>query len=85
MNLGNFLELFFVIAAGIAMPFIVIGSCFNLVSSGERTRPFAIFFFIISLIYALTYSYFAWGSIKKSDSWKRVVKGEKTEEGGKKS
>ena len=59
MNIGKFLELFFVIAAGIAMPFIVIGSCFNFVPASERTKPLAIFFLIISLIYALIYSYFS--------------------------
>jgi len=36
MNVKDFFELFFVIAAGIAMPFIVIGSYFNLVPRGER-------------------------------------------------
>jgi len=36
MNVKDFFELFFVIAAGIAMPFIVIGSYFNLVPHGER-------------------------------------------------
>jgi hypothetical protein len=59
MNIKDFFELFFVIAAGIAMPFIVIGSYFNLVSEKERSKPLAIFFLIISIIYALIYTYFA--------------------------
>jgi len=36
MNIKDFFELFFVMVAGIAMPFIVIGSYFNLVPRGER-------------------------------------------------
>jgi len=60
MNIKDFFELFFVIAAGIAMPFIVIGSYFNLVSNEkERSKPLAIFFLIVSVIYALIYTYFA--------------------------
>jgi flagellar biosynthesis protein FliR len=60
MNIVDFFELFFVIAAGIAMPFIVIGSYFNLVSgTKERSKPLAIFFLVISIIYALTYIYFS--------------------------
>jgi len=59
MNIKDFLEITFVIAAGIAMPFIVIGSYFNLVSSDERQKPIAIFFLIVSIIYALAYSYFS--------------------------
>jgi len=59
MNIKDFFELFFVIAAGLAMPFIVIGSYFNLVSNTkERSKPLAIFFLVISIIYALTYCYF---------------------------
>jgi hypothetical protein len=79
MSIGNFFELFFVIAAGIAMPFIVIGSYFNLVPAGERTKPLTIFFLIVSLIYASLYSYFSWKSIQESKSWKRIVEGKKTE------
>jgi hypothetical protein len=60
MNIKDFFELFFVFAAGIAMPFIVIGSYFNLVpNKEERSKPLAIFFLVISIIYALTYTYFA--------------------------
>jgi hypothetical protein len=59
MKVGAFLELFFVIAAGIAMPFIVIGSCFSLVPAEERSKPLTILFLIISIIYALLYSYFS--------------------------
>ncbi|MEG7978857.1 MAG: hypothetical protein NY202_02960 [Mollicutes bacterium UO1] len=69
MNLIDFLEIFFVITGGIAMPFIVIGSYFNLVSKKEeRSKPLVIFFLIISIIYALTYSYFAWKSLKNNES-----------------
>jgi hypothetical protein len=59
MKLSEFLEIFFVIAAGLAMPFIVIGSFFNLVSKGNRNKPLAIFFLIISIVYALLYAYFS--------------------------
>jgi hypothetical protein len=58
MKLGDFLELFFVIAAGLAMPFIVIGSYFNLVPK-SRSKPLAICFLIVSIIYALLYTYFS--------------------------
>lgn len=81
MSIVEFFELFFVIAAGIAMPFIVIGSYFNLVSNTkERSKPLAIFFLVISIIYALTYIYFSWQSIKGSSNWKRIVDKKKTEE-----
>lgn len=59
MSVKDFFELFFVIAAGLAMPFIVIGSYFNLTSEGERNKPLVILFLIISIIYALFYSYFS--------------------------
>jgi len=59
MNVRDFLELFFIIAAGLAMPFIVIGTYFSFVSPEERTKPLTIFFLIISILYALTYSYFS--------------------------
>ena len=59
MKTGDFIELFFIIAAGLAMPFIVIGSYFNFVPSGGRYRPLTIFFLIVSIIYAILYSYFA--------------------------
>ena len=81
MSIVDFFELFFVIAAGVAMPFIVIGSYFNLVSNTrERSKPLAIFFLVISIIYALTYIYFSWQSVKSSGSWKRIIEKEKTEE-----
>lgn len=86
MKLIDFLEIFFVVAGGIAMPFIVIGSYFNLVSEKEeRSKPLVIFFLIISIIYALTYSYFAWKSLKSGKSWQRIVEEKKDgEEKGKK-
>jgi hypothetical protein len=84
MNLINFLEIFFVLAATLAMPFIVIGSYFNFVPSDERSKPLTIFFLIISIIYALTYSYIAWKGLKKTDNWKRITEEKKTEEKGKK-
>ena len=85
MKVGNFFELFFVIAAGLAMPFIAIGSYFNFVPAGKRTEPLTILFLVISLIYALIYSYFACKSIQESKSWQRIVEGKKeTEEEGKK-
>jgi len=58
MNIIDFLEIFFVVATGITMPFIVIGSYFNFVPKGERNKPLAIFFLIISILYALIFSYF---------------------------
>ena len=83
MSIGEFLELFFVIAAAIAMPFIVIGSCFNFIFPKERTKPLTIFFLIISIIYALLYSYFSLRSLTRDNgSWKRIMgeKKKKTEE-----
>ena len=77
MNIVDFFELFFVIAAGIAMPFIVIGSYFNLVPSGERAKPLTIFFLIISIIYALLYFYF---SLKSLNQDKIIKVGEKKTE-----
>ena len=60
MNIINFFELFFVIAAGIAMPFIVIGSYFNFFPNPEDRRKIgAIIFLIISIVYALAYAYFS--------------------------
>ena len=78
MNVKDFFELFFVIAAGIAMPFIVIGSYFNLVPRGERRTWLTILFLIISIAYALLYTYFSWKSIQNSKSWERIVE-KKTE------
>jgi len=80
MNVKDFFELFFVIAAGIAMPFIVIGSYFNLVPHGERRTWLTILFLIVSIAYALLYSYFSWKSIKGTESWKRISGEKKTEE-----
>ena len=59
MKLSEFLEIFFIIAAGLAMPFIVIGSFFTLISEKNRSKPLAIFFLIISIVYALLYAYFS--------------------------
>ena len=59
MKINDFFELFFVITAGMAMPFIVIGSYFNFVPKKERDKPLAIFFLIITIIYALVYAYFS--------------------------
>ena len=78
MKSGDFLELFFVIAAGLAMPFIVMGSYFNFVPSGERCRPLTIFFLIVSIIYAALYSYFSWKGIQKSESWEKIANSKKT-------
>ena len=84
MNIKDFFELFFVIAAGLAMPFIVIGSYFNLVSNTkERSKPLAIFFLVISIIYALTYCYFVWSSVKDGSTWKRIVEKKDTDAEGK--
>ncbi|WP_322632121.1 hypothetical protein [endosymbiont DhMRE of Dentiscutata heterogama] len=75
MNIKDFFELFFVVAAGIAMPFIVIGSYFNFFPNpDDRRKVGAIIFLIISIIYALFYTYFAWKAIKRDNaSWKRIV------------
>jgi hypothetical protein len=59
MNLIEFLELFFVIAGGMAMPFIVIGGYFLSIPRSDRNKPVAIFFLIITILYALSYSYFS--------------------------
>jgi cytochrome c biogenesis protein CcdA len=62
------LEIIFIFAAGLAMPFIVIGSYFNLVPSEQRSKPLSIFFLIISVIYALAYAYFSWKALSSSDN-----------------
>lgn len=54
------------------MPFIVIGSYFTTIPKDQRNKLFSWFFLIISIIYALTYSYFAWEALKRSDNWKRI-------------
>ena len=59
MNIKDFFEITFVIVAGMAMPFIVIGSYFTSVPKEERTKPLAVFFLVISLIYAVIFTYFA--------------------------
>ena len=59
MKPHNLLEIFFILTAGLAMPFIVVGSYFNLVPAEKRTEPLTIFFLVISIIYALIYSYFS--------------------------
>ena len=74
MKPSNFLEIFFILAAGLAMPFIVLGSYFNFIPKAERTKPWAIFFLIISILYAITYAYFSWRMIKNSESWKDLTK-----------
>jgi hypothetical protein len=66
MKASEFLELFFIIVGGMAMPFIVIGSYFNLVKKAQRSKTLEIIFLIISVLYALIYSYFAWQSLKDS-------------------
>lgn len=73
--LKEFFELFFVIATMIATPVIVMGSYFNLFPKLEhRSKHGAYFFLIISIIYALSYTYFAWKSIKRDNpSWNRIV------------
>lgn len=75
MLVKEFFELFFVIATMIATPVIVIGSYCNIFPKLEqRSKPGAILFLIISIIYALSYTYFAWKSIKRDNSsWKRIV------------
>ncbi|KLL05086.1 MAG: hypothetical protein MRERV_5c009 [Mycoplasmataceae bacterium RV_VA103A] len=86
MNIKDFFELFFVVAAGIAMPFIVIGSYFNFFPNPEDRRKIgAIFFLIISIIYALAYTYFAWKAIKRDNaSWKRIMGEEESKKNDKK-
>jgi len=36
---SNSLEAFFILACGLAMPFIVIGSYFNFIPKAERVKP----------------------------------------------
>jgi len=56
------------LTAGLAMPFIVIGSYFNFIPKAERTKPWAIAFLIISILYAVAYTYFSWRMIKNSEN-----------------
>jgi len=59
MKPRNLLEIFFILAAGLAMPFIVIGSYFNFIPKAERSKPLAIFFLVLSILYATAYAYFS--------------------------
>ncbi|RHZ35285.1 hypothetical protein GvMRE_IIg132 [endosymbiont GvMRE of Glomus versiforme] len=59
------LEIFFIIASGISMPFIVMGSYFSLTLEKDRSKPLIIFFLIISVVYALLYSHFSWNNIRE--------------------
>ena len=68
MKPSAFLEVFFILAAGLAMPFIVMGSYFNFIPKLERTKTLGIYFLIISILYALAYSYFSLRLIKNSES-----------------
>ena len=74
MKVSEFLELFFIVVGGMAMPFIVIGSYFNLVKKEERNKILEIVFLVISVLYALIYSYFAWQALKNSSNWKKIMK-----------
>lgn len=74
MKSSNLLEVFFILAAGLAMPFIVLGSYFNFIPNTERNKWWAIVFLIISVLYALAYAYFSWQSVKNSESWKNLMK-----------
>lgn len=38
MKSSNLLEVFFILAAGLAMPFIVLGSYFNFIPNTERNK-----------------------------------------------
>jgi len=73
MKPHNLLEIFFILAAGLAMPFIVMGSYFNFIPKAERAKPWAIAFLIISILYALAYSYFSWRMIKNSENWRNLT------------
>jgi Na+/phosphate symporter len=60
MEVKDFFEIFFVIATMIATPVIVMGSYFNIFPKlKDRREVGAIIFLIISIIYALSYTYFA--------------------------
>ena len=75
MRIEEFFELFFVIGTMLATPVIVIGSYFNVFPRiNLRSKNGACFFLIISIIYALSYTYFAWQSIKRDNSsYKRII------------
>ena len=73
MKLIKIIEIFFVFSAGFAMSFIVIGSWFNFIPKSQRTKWWAIAFLVISFLYALTYAYFSWKSITKTDRWKNLT------------
>lgn len=55
------------------MPFIVIGSYFNLVPKQDRGKPLTIFFLITSIVYASIYAYFSWQALKNSENWKKIT------------
>ncbi len=73
MKTRNLIEIFFILAAGLAMPFIVIGSYFNFIPKTERSKPLAICFLVLSILYAVAYAYFSWQVIKSSENWRNLT------------
>ena len=67
MKIKNLVEIFFTFATCLAMPFIVIGSYFGFIP-----------ILIITVLYALFYSYISWQHLKNSDNWKRLTGKDKT-------
>ena len=65
------------------MPFIVIGSYFNFIKRTERTKWWAMFFLVISILYALSYAYFSYKVITGSKKWKELTTESKEKEGKK--
>jgi hypothetical protein len=78
MKIKNLIEIFFVFATCLAMPFIVIGSYFGFIPRSDRGKPVAFCFLIITVLYALFYSYISWQNLKNSDNWKRLTGKDKT-------
>lgn len=72
MKLKDYFELFFFVSSAMAMPFIVIGNYFSLISCKDRDAVESIFFLIITIIYAAAYTYFSYKMIIGSELVKKI-------------
>jgi len=73
MKPRNLLVNLLILGAGLDMPFIVIGSYFNFIPKAERSKPLAICFLVLSVLYAVVYAYFSWQAIKNSGNWRSLT------------
>ena len=76
MKIYDFLELFFIFTGTLSFPFIVMSSYFSFVKrTDNRLGTWEIIFLIVSIIYALLVTYFAWRNLINSENWKKISQG----------